>query len=123
MPFRMKVRPVDADGVAEEPPAMRQFPKSRLKRLFERQFSLKNFAGGESSLSRGNSGEFEPSSVCLRKMVEKYIEDPDSENQPRCVVRNCCNCLGRSGTDSSDEEDEYSAKILRNLKVRMFLMC
>lgn len=63
----MKVQPIDADGIAEEPPAMRQVPKSRLKQLFERPFNLKNVAGGESSLSKSNFGEFEPSSVCFKK--------------------------------------------------------
>ncbi|XP_010504268.1 PREDICTED: uncharacterized protein LOC104781324 [Camelina sativa] len=126
MPFRSKVRPINVDGVAKEPepaPAMRQGPRSRLKRLFERQFSLKSFSGVDSPLARGNSEEFEPGSVCLRNMVEKYMEDPDSEKQSRCVGRNHCNCFSGSGTDSSDEDEEISSSsgVLRSLK--SLLLC
>ncbi|KAL1212532.1 hypothetical protein V5N11_036105 [Cardamine amara subsp. amara] len=117
MPFRMRVQPVNANGAAEEQQAMTQVPTSRLMRLFERPFSLRNLACGESSLSRGNSGEFEPSSVCLREMVERYMEDPDNENETPCAVRNRMNCFSGSGTDdSSDEEDAESCKPLRYLK-------
>ncbi|KAG7628491.1 hypothetical protein AtNW77_Chr3g0210291 [Arabidopsis thaliana] len=119
MPFRSKVQPININGVG-----MRQAPRSRLKRLFERQFSLKNLAGVDSSLSRENSEEIEPSSVCLRRMVQNYIEDPDSEKQSKCIVRNRCNCFSGSGTDSSDEDDEESSssrRVLRSLK--SLLLC
>ncbi|XP_010427162.1 PREDICTED: uncharacterized protein LOC104712060 [Camelina sativa] len=126
MPFRSKVQPINVNGVAKEPepaPAMRQGPRSRLKRLFERQFSLKSFSGVDSPLARGNSEEFEPGSVCLRKMVENYMEDPDSEKQSRCIGRNHCNCFSGSGTDSSDEDEESSSSngVLRSLK--SLLLC
>ncbi|CAH8268611.1 unnamed protein product [Arabidopsis lyrata] len=118
MPFRSKVQPININGVA-----MRQAPRSRLKRLFERQFSLKNLAGVDSSLSRSNPEEFEPSSVCLRRMVQNYIEDPDSETQSQCIVRNHFNCFSGSGTDSSDEDEESSSssRVLRSLK--SLLLC
>ncbi|XP_010554460.1 PREDICTED: uncharacterized protein LOC104824178 [Tarenaya hassleriana] len=119
MPFPMKIQPIDSD-MSEElifPEPMRQMPKSRLKRLFERQFTgvLKNSAATEppptpaQPLSRGNSGEFEPSSVCLAKMVQNFIEDNNNNNneKQRCG-RNRCNCFSGSstGTDSSDDEWE-----------------
>ncbi|EOA25336.1 hypothetical protein CARUB_v10018656mg [Capsella rubella] len=127
MPFLSKIRPINVNGVAKEEKqaaVMRQTPRSRLKRLFERQFSLKSFSRVDSPLRRGHSEEFEPSSVCLRKMVERYIEDPDSEKQSRCVTvcRNHCNCFSGSGTDSSDEDEESSSGgLLQSLK--SLLLC
>lgn len=121
MPFRTKIQPIYGDGVSEEPafpPAMRQAPISRLKRLLERQFSLKNFSGVDHSLSSGSLGELEPSSVCLRKMVQDYMEDPDSGKQTSCGGRNLCNCFSGSGTDNPDDEEEESSRgFLRNVKV------
>ncbi|ESQ45012.1 hypothetical protein EUTSA_v10010913mg [Eutrema salsugineum] len=120
MPYRTRIQPIIGDGVAKEtpfPPAMSQMPKSRLKQLFERQFSLKNISVGNQSLSRDNGDEFEPSSVCLRKLVQNYMEDPDSGEQ-RCGGRNSCNnCFSGSGTDSSSEK-EYSSSggFLRSVK-------
>uniref|UniRef100_A0A1J3I0C3 DUF506 family protein n=1 Tax=Noccaea caerulescens TaxID=107243 RepID=A0A1J3I0C3_NOCCA len=115
MPFHVKIQPIDSD-VSEDhlpfPETMKQMPKSRLKRLFERQFSIKNtsekFTVGdfEAPLSRGNSGDFEPSSVCLAKMVLNFIEDNNGDKQ-RCGRRRC-NCFTGSGTESSDDESEWS---------------
>ncbi|CAN8287240.1 unnamed protein product [Cochlearia groenlandica] len=123
MPFHMRIQPIDSDLKEEVtfPETMKQMPKSRLKRLFERQFTIKNasekFAFGDSDappLSRGNSGDFEPSSVCLGKMVQNFIEDNNNNNnnnngekQQRCG-RNRCSCFSGSGTESSDDESEYT---------------
>ncbi|CAA7052080.1 unnamed protein product [Microthlaspi erraticum] len=116
MPFHVKIQPIDS-GVPENhlpfPETMKQMPKSRLKRLFERQFSIKNtsekFTAGEfeAPLSRGNSGDFEPSSVCLAKMVQNFIEDNNNGEKQRCGRRRC-NCFTGSGTESSDDESEWS---------------
>ncbi|CAH2058784.1 unnamed protein product [Thlaspi arvense] len=114
MPFHVKIQPIDSD-VSEDlpfPENMKQMPKSRLKRLFERQFTIKNtsekFAGGEleAPLSRGNSGDFEPSSVCLAKMVLNFIEDNNNGEKQRCGRRRC-SCFTGSGTESSDDESEW----------------
>ncbi|XP_019099874.1 PREDICTED: uncharacterized protein LOC104784264 [Camelina sativa] len=94
---------------------MKQMPKSRLKRLFERQFTVKNvsekFPGVDvdAPLSRGNSGDFEPSSVCLAKMVLNFIEDNNNGGgeKQRCG-RSRCSCFSGSGTESSDDETEWS---------------
>ncbi|CAL9236084.1 unnamed protein product [Arabidopsis halleri] len=116
MPFNMKIQPIDDLDVSEEvpfPETMRQMPKSRLKRLFERQFINKNvsekFPGSdvEAPLSRGNSGDFEPSSVCLAKMVVNFMEDNNGGEKQRCG-RSRCNCFSGSGTESSDDETEWS---------------
>ncbi|AEC09589.1 DNA-directed RNA polymerase subunit beta-beta protein, putative (DUF506) [Arabidopsis thaliana] len=127
MPLHMKIQPIDESDVSEEvpyPETMRQMPKSRLKRLFERQFTNKNvsekFTGSdvEAPLSRGNSGDFEPSSVCLAKMVLNFMEDNNGGEKQRCG-RSRCNCFSGSGTESSDDETECSSgeacEILKSL--------
>lgn len=117
MPFGSKIQPIVGDGAAKEP-SVRQIPKSRLRQLFERQFSLKSLSIGEQSLSKGDLEEFDPSSVCLRKMVRDYLEDPDS-GEKHCRGRNGCNnCFSGSGSDSSEEDEESSfSGFLRSVKV------
>lgn len=112
MPFHTKIQPIDASE--EEipfPETMKQMPKSRLKRLFERQFSLKNTSEAAPPppppLSRGGSGDFEPSSVCLGKMVVNFIEDNNNGDKQRCG-RSRCSCFNWSGTESSDDESDWS---------------
>lgn len=101
MPFTMKIQPIDShvpsEGTRLEPakPVM----KSRLKRLFERQFPgvLRNSAAEKIGCdeprlgkdgSNNGSVDFEPSSVCLAKMVQSFMEG------------NRCNCFD----DISDAE-------------------
>ncbi|KAL0740228.1 hypothetical protein Bca4012_081741 [Brassica carinata] len=122
MPFHTKIQPIDSDVLSEDPPTMKQMPKSRLKRLFERQFSIKNNNTASSSersftvcdfdappLSRGNSGDFEPSSVCLAKMVVNFIEGNNKEEErQRCGRGGRCSCFTGSGTESSDDESDWS---------------
>ena len=107
MPLHMKIQPIDESDVSEEvpyPETMRQMPKSRLKRLFERQFTNKNvsekFTGSdvEAPLSRGN----------LAKMVLNFMEDNNGGEKQRCG-RSRCNCFSGSGTESSDDETECSS--------------
>ncbi|XP_027365656.1 uncharacterized protein LOC113872356 [Abrus precatorius] len=64
--------------------------KSRLRRLFvfDRQLQRNN-----------KDGEFEPSSVCLAKMVQNFMEE---QPQPPKCGRNRCNCFN---ANSSDEDD------------------
>ncbi|QCE05026.1 hypothetical protein DEO72_LG9g26 [Vigna unguiculata] len=66
--------------------------KSRLKRLFvfDRQLPKNN---------KDVTTEFEPSSVCLAKMVQNFMEEQPPA--PKCG-RNRCNCFN---VNSSDEED------------------
>lgn len=111
MPFHTKIQPVDVSEVEIPfPETMKQMPKSRLKRLFERQFSLKNTseaAAPPPPLSRGGSGDFEPSSVCLGKMVVNFIEDNNNGEKQRCG-RSRCSCFNWSGTESSGDESDWS---------------
>lgn len=116
----MKIQPIDFTSPEESSnrylePA-KPVIKSRFKRLFERQFSsvLKISApekptatgagGGESHFEKDICDEFEPSSVCLNKMVENFIYE-SNDKQLRCG-RNRCNCLRGNCTDSSDDESD-----------------
>ncbi|KAG5125667.1 hypothetical protein JHK82_026502 [Glycine max] len=67
--------------------------KSRLKRLFvfDRQLPKNN---------NRDVAEFEPSSVCLAKMVQNFMEEQPPA-PPKCG-RNRCNCFN---ANSSDEDD------------------
>ncbi|CAN4093400.1 unnamed protein product [Withania somnifera] len=112
MPFPMKIQPVDFSTI-EEPTrydSLKSVPKSRFKRLFERrQFSgLLRSTAPEKVTGEDLNGnkkdvceEFEPSSICLAKMVQSFIEG--GEDKHRCN-RNRCNCFNCNGTESSEEE-------------------
>ncbi|KAG6394910.1 hypothetical protein SASPL_145501 [Salvia splendens] len=102
----MRIQPIDAirhDVVM--PPVL----KSRLKRLFDRPFN--------SSL-RNSSVEFEPSSVCLDKMVQNFIEDNNEKQSSASAVkcgRHRCNCFNGKSNDSSDDEfDLFSDSLAAN---------
>ncbi|XP_024015150.1 uncharacterized protein LOC112088915 [Eutrema salsugineum] len=110
MPFTMKIQPIDIDSPSLAPgkPVL----KSRLKRLFDRPFTNvlrsgtteKPFAvavvTGEAQCNPVT--EFEPSSVCLAKMVQNFIEE-NNEKQAKCG-RNRCNCFNGNNDSSSDDE-------------------
>ncbi|OMO54702.1 hypothetical protein CCACVL1_27643 [Corchorus capsularis] len=121
----MKVQPIDIDSQAQkETVPFRAEPvkpvlKSRLKRLFDRQFpsvlrisTAEKPSIGETQFTTSKDGgiEFEPSSVCLAKMVQNFIEDSHNDKQPppqpppaKCG-RNRCNCFNANSNDSSDDE-------------------
>ncbi|KAK1310605.1 hypothetical protein QJS10_CPA08g00204 [Acorus calamus] len=87
--------------------------KSRLKRLLERQFPgvLKSSASSEKlSVDPGGGGgggggavfpDVEPSSVCLAKMVQSFIEETNN-NESKASKCGRCNCF--NGHDSSDDD-------------------
>ncbi|XVF71903.1 hypothetical protein PTKIN_Ptkin12aG0077400 [Pterospermum kingtungense] len=123
MPFPMKIQPIDFNTLEEVVPprldTVKPVVKSRLKRLFERQFPsvLRNSAsekvggaagGDELPLNKECTAgaEFEPSSVCLAKMVQNFIEENNEKQQSGAVrcSRNRCNWFNRSCTDSSEDE-------------------
>ncbi|KAE8720781.1 hypothetical protein F3Y22_tig00018191pilonHSYRG00029 [Hibiscus syriacus] len=125
MPFPMKIQPIDfktlEEAAAPRSEAVKQpAVKSRFKRLFERPFPsvLRNYStekigavaviADELPFSKECSAEFEPSSVCLAKMVQNFIEEHNEKQQScavRCSGRNRCNCFSnRSCSDSSDDE-------------------
>lgn len=101
----MKIQPIDIDSPAVAKPVL----KSRLKRLFDRPFrsaaaSEKPFPGGGEAQS---AAEFEPSSVCLTKMVQNFLEE-NNEKQAKCG-RNRCNCFNGNNDSSSDDESDLFA--------------
>ncbi|XVF38319.1 hypothetical protein REPUB_Repub20aG0091100 [Reevesia pubescens] len=129
----MKVQPIDIDSRAKkETFPVRAEPvkpvlKSRFKRLFDRPFpnvlrisiAEKQQSIGETQFNNKDGGiEFEPSSVCLAKMVQNFIEDSQNDKQPppqpppAKFGRNRCNCFNGNSNDSSDDEfDVFSESI------------
>ncbi|RZC92713.1 hypothetical protein C5167_011792 [Papaver somniferum] len=130
MPFQtMKIQPIDSTTAKEyssttaavTPASIRTDPvklvvKSRFKRLFERQF-LRNSAAEKLGDHHNNNNKdvvtnadlVEPSSVCLAKMVQCFIEEShnDSKQSQKCAGRNCFNGSNNCTTDSSDDEFEF----------------
>ncbi|KAJ0264760.1 Uncharacterized protein HA466_0030560 [Hirschfeldia incana] len=111
MPFMMKIQPIDIDSPAvRETAPGKPVLKSRLKRLFDRPFTnvLRNATSSEKAFHGGEvqcgGGEFEPSSVCLTKMVRNFIEETN-EKQAKCG-RNRCNCFNGNNNDSSSDDDD-----------------
>ncbi|XP_022771184.1 uncharacterized protein LOC111314272 [Durio zibethinus] len=120
MPFPMKIQPIDfntlEDVALPRLETVKPVVKSRFKRLFERQFPsvLRNSAvekvgaaaADELPFNKECTAEFEPSSVCLAKMVQNFIEENNEKQQfgaGRCS-RNRCNCFNRNCNDSSEDE-------------------
>ncbi|KAI4329731.1 hypothetical protein MLD38_028082 [Melastoma candidum] len=109
----MKIQPVDFE--IGEAPVAAAAAKSRLKRLFERQFSsmlripsLERMSSLEKARCEDVAGEFDPSSVFLGKMVRNYLEE--CEKHPaagRCGGKNRCHCFSSNSTDSSDNEVDF----------------
>lgn len=110
MPFPMKIQPIDSHTPREtiRTDSGKPVLKSRLKRLFDKQFpgvlKISSTEKPESQYSKDGGVEFEPSSVCLAKMVQNFIEE--SNEKPAAVKcgRNRCNCFNGNGNDSSDDE-------------------
>lgn len=123
----MKIQPVDIDSqklkeAVARNDAIKPVLKSRLKRLFvfDRQFSsvLRTSSSSEKPVAAageappstrdlaagGTATEFEPSSVCLAKMVQSFIEDSTEKPAAAKCGRNRCNCFNGNSNDSSDEE-------------------
>lgn len=97
----LKIQPIDIDSEKTTTEMVRNEPVSkwRLKRFFafEKPFPKNNTTkdGG------GGVAELEPSSVCLAKMVQSFMEEqPQPQLQP--PSRNRCNCFN---ANSSDEDD------------------
>ncbi|CAH9134014.1 unnamed protein product [Cuscuta epithymum] len=106
----MRIQPVDF--ISPEEPSryepIKPVAKSRFKRLFERQFpgllrtlSAEKPASSEETIcNKDVSDVFEPSSVCLAKMVQNFIEE--GEEKHRCCL-NLCNCFHRNCLDSDED--------------------
>lgn len=113
MPFPMKIQPIDSNTTRE---SIRSDPvkpvlKSRLRRLFDRQFpsvlrisSAEKPNNGEWQYSKDGGSELEPSSVCLAKMVQNFIEESNEKPSAVKCGRSRCNCFNGNSNDSSDDE-------------------
>lgn len=111
-----KIQPIDIENYGKVNEAevrndsAKPVLKSRLRRLFDRQFpriSSPEKLAGELSSNRdaGGGPEFEPSSICLAKMVQNFIEEPNEKQPPATKCgRNRCNCFNGNNNDSSDDE-------------------
>lgn len=109
MPFQMKVQPIDAKG-SFRIDAAKPAAKSRLKRLFERQFpsvlrisSAEKPGDGREKEREDDGCEVDPSSVCLDKMVVSFMEDGGNERPQRSR----CNCFNVNYDDSSDDDLDF----------------
>ncbi|KAA8527683.1 hypothetical protein F0562_035448 [Nyssa sinensis] len=114
----MKIQPIDSQTFRESicNDAAKPVVKSRLKRLFDRQFpsvlrisSAEKPAVGEAHYGRDVGIEFEPSSVCLAKMVQNFIEENNEKPSAAKCGRNRCNCFNGNVNDSSDDEFDISS--------------
>ncbi|KAJ3673872.1 hypothetical protein LUZ60_005864 [Juncus effusus] len=97
MPFPMKIQPFDPSI------AIKPAPKSRLKRLFEKQFA---------GVLRNTSSEkldAEVGSICLDKMVINFIEETGDNNSKGKCGKSRCNCFHGNCDDISDDEADLTA--------------
>lgn len=112
MPFPLKIQPIDSNGAIRADQA-KPVVKSRLKRLFERQFpgvlrisSSDKLAGAGDAKERDRdgAGDIEPSSVVLDKMVQSFMEDSNDKSSKN----HRCNCFQGNCDDSSDDELQFA---------------
>ncbi|KAG0464746.1 hypothetical protein HPP92_018910 [Vanilla planifolia] len=122
MPTPMGVLPADSRGSSlkndQGKPVATGGGKSRLKRLFERQFPTVlrissseklTGAGDGRGVDRcdGGNGDPEPTSVCLDKMVLSFMEESNEKLGASTIARcsrSRCNCFNGNCDDSSDDE-------------------
>jgi hypothetical protein len=98
-------------------------PRSRFKRLFERQVPRVSPAPERlpAAPAGGEKDELsEPSSLCLDGMVRSFLEDGVGGERGAAAAR-CCNCF-HAGDTSDDEDgpaaaDAAAADIAETIKV------
>lgn len=120
MPFPMKIQPLDPQSYRESirndaSAAAKPVVKSRFKKLFDGVLKTSSSAADKTPAAgdHGNDGavatEFEPSSVCLAKMVQNFIEENNEKQSAVKCGRNRCNCFNGNSNDSSDDEFDVSS--------------
>ncbi|KAI4368382.1 hypothetical protein MLD38_016944 [Melastoma candidum] len=118
-----KIQPIDASLLCSPIQTVRtdsakRVLKSRLKRLFDRQFPgvlrnnsapLEKTGAGDAQFGKDGaaSGELEPSSLCLDKMVQNFIEESNDGQPAAKYGRNRCNCFNGNNDSSDDEMDIF----------------
>lgn len=138
MPFPMKVQPLDSDTQPIRHDPAKPVLKSRLKRLFDRQFPsvLKTSSSATASAAdkpysaaeqpppppppppqqhnRDVVSEFEPSSVWLDDMVQNFYEGVLIERPSAAKLgRTRCSCFNGNGNSSDDDDlDAFREPIL-----------
>lgn len=121
MPFPLKIQPIDSntpEGSFRNDP-VKPVAKSRFKRLFERQFqSVLRISSSEKvttgvveqqsqqQYNHSKDDVLEPSSVCLAKMVQSFIEESNEKPNSKCGKKRC-NCFNGNCSDSSDDELDF----------------
>ncbi|PHT27547.1 hypothetical protein CQW23_32847 [Capsicum baccatum] len=123
MPFPMKVQPIDSStyresSIKNDTVKPQPLLKSRLKRFFDRPFpsvlrissaAEQPVAGG--SCSDGAAVEFEPSTVCLDKLVQNFIEENNDKPPSAARFGRKYNCFNGNNNDSSDDEFDFSDSV------------
>ena len=66
-------------------------------------------AAGEAQYGKDSGTEFEPSSVCLAKMVQNFIEETNEKQSAAKCGRNRCNCFQGGSNDSSDDKFDLTS--------------
>ncbi|KAL8224922.1 hypothetical protein R6Q57_017479 [Mikania cordata] len=120
MPLTMKIQPIDSTK-PECFESVKAVPKSRLRRFFDFSSFLRGSAvtdrsvAGELQCGKDCSDEFEPSSVCLDKMVQNFIEESNEKHYAagttKCSRHNHCQCNCVNGncycsTDGSEDDSD-----------------
>lgn len=119
MPFPTKVQPADwkaVESARNDQGKTVGGGKSRLKRLFERQFqSVLRISSSEKIAQTGDGrgsdrddsggGDQDQNSVCL---VFSFMEENNDKSSARCGRRRC-NCFNGNCDDSSDDEFDGDA--------------
>ncbi|KAI3506818.1 hypothetical protein L1887_21383 [Cichorium endivia] len=121
MPLTMKIQPIDST-TPECFESVKTVPKSRLRRLFDFSSFLRGSTvadrsiAGDSQCGKDCSDEFEPSSVCLDKMVQNFIEESHEKQSVAATIKcgrqnhHQCNCVNGNNFCSSDgSEDEFDS--------------
>ncbi|KVI03893.1 uncharacterized protein LOC112512045 [Cynara cardunculus var. scolymus] len=114
----MKIQPIDSTTL-EYFEYEKTVPKSRLRRLFDLSIFLKGsavedrFVSGELECGEDGLDEIEPTSVCLDKMVENFLEESNGKQSAlKCGRHHHCLCFDgnvhRCSESSEDEFDSFS---------------
>ncbi|XP_073051580.1 uncharacterized protein [Primulina eburnea] len=115
MPLPMRIQPIDCrEWSLGNHAGKAPVSKSRLKRLLDKQFNsvMKISSADKPATGTVTAADFEPSSACLDKMVQNFMEENSEKHLPpaaAAVKYGRCNCFnGSSNLSSEDEFDFFS---------------